>query len=121
MMHSQKCHKLKKLRMQFKKEVKHYKKNIYWIKFENCNGDSVQTYKLRDDISGKSSKSNLIPILQSYFSFCPGNLPDADIAEKTLYFLQPRAEHTKKTSIETTNDVNVSFLMKNNETNTVKI
>ena len=86
MMHSQKCHELKKLRMQFKKEVKHYKKNIYWVKFENCNGDSVQTYKLRDDISGKSSKSNQIPILQSCFSFCDGNLPDADIAEKTLYF-----------------------------------
>ena len=53
------------LRDRFEKEIKLSKENYYWNKFKNCIGDSRQTYKILNDISGKSNKNSKIPPLQS--------------------------------------------------------
>ena len=55
----------KRLRAKFENLVKNAKKEFYANRFESCIGDSRQTYKLLNDLSGKSQVSRNIPILKS--------------------------------------------------------
>ena len=74
------------LRDRFEKEIKLSKKNYYWNEFKNSIGDSRQTYKILNDISGKSNKNSKIPPLQSCIDE-NDNATDRDIADKFNYFV----------------------------------
>ena len=73
------------LRDRFDKEIKLSKKNYYWNKLKNCIGDSRQTYKILNDISGKSNKNSKILLLQSCIDE-NDNATERDVADKFNYF-----------------------------------
>ena len=53
------------LRKNFENSVTKSKKQFYWNKFKSCIGDSRQTYKLLNDISGKTKSKTSVPFLDS--------------------------------------------------------
>ena len=54
------------LRKKFEQAVKMNKRKFYWNKFKNCIGDSTrQTYKLLNELNGKSISRLKVPILES--------------------------------------------------------
>ena len=54
------------LRKKFERAVKMNKRKFYWNKFKNCIGDSTrQTYKLLNELNGKSISRLKVPILES--------------------------------------------------------
>ena len=65
--------------------IKLSKQNYYWNKFKKGIGDSRQTYKTLNDISGKSNKNSKIPPLQSCIDEYD-NATDRDVADKFNYF-----------------------------------
>ena len=53
------------LRKKFEQAVKMNKRKFYWNKLKNCIGDSRQTYKLLNELNGKSISRFTVPILES--------------------------------------------------------
>ena len=78
----------KNLRFKLEKEIKVAKRKFYRNKFSACIGDSRQTYKLLNDLSGKNIYDANVPILEScqQHSVTPSTF---DVAERfNVFFLR---------------------------------
>ena len=56
------------------------KKSFYWNKFKSCIGDSRQTFKLLNDLNGKTKTKLNIPLLDTCDQLTP-EYSNIDIAE----------------------------------------
>ena len=89
--------KFKDLGNQFKSNLNKTKKQFYWRKFYSCIGDSRQTFKLLNYISGKHLNPSIVPALDS----CIENSA-TEIAETFNKYFTTIAQEVSKT-IEPTN------------------
>ena len=85
----------KNLRFKLEKEVKGAKRKFYRNKFSACIGDSRQTYKLLNDLSGKNIYDANVPILEScqQHSVTPSTF---DVAERFNVFFSEIGTQLKK-------------------------
>ena len=85
----------KNLRSKLEKELNRRKKKYYIKKFTACIGDSRQTYKLLNDLSGKNTKDASVPVLESCLQHkeAPSTF---DIAERFNNFFSAIGTELKK-------------------------
>ena len=85
----------KNLRSKLEKEIKSAKRKYYNKKFTACIGDSRQTYKLLNDLSGKNTKDGSVPVLESCLQHkeAPSTF---DIAERFNNFFSAIGTELKK-------------------------
>ena len=85
----------KNLRFKLEKEIKGAKRKFYRNKFSACIGDSKQTYKLLNDLSGKNIYDANVPILEScqQHSVTPSTF---DVAERFNVFFSEIGTQLKK-------------------------
>ena len=70
------------IRLQLEKSIKTAKKVYYRNMFEKCIGDSRQTFKLLNELSGKHLVNNAVPKLSSCMSDTAPNSSNFQVAEK---------------------------------------
>ena len=85
------------LRKNFENSVTKAKKQFYWNKFKSCIGDSRQTYKLLNDISGKTKSKTNIPFLD--------NMAKCTDSENNLHIADAFNEHFVNIAESITKDI----------------
>ena len=79
--------KFKDIRMRLEKSIKKAKKAYYKKKFENCIGDSRQTFNLLNELNGKTLINTTIPKLDSCFLSSDSNPSAFEVAERFNEYL----------------------------------